>query len=162
VVDRPEPGPGDDEQRKAQLRREIADRPGLADRNEQAAGPLDEDELVARRDVAHVLDDRVELDRHALEPCSHERGKRFAEAPRRDLLGPLDEAGQAPEHHGVAARILRERSALHRLHDPDRHAARREREGQAGRDDRLADARVGGGDEEPARAGHEAVTAPIA
>src|SRR2546427_496587 len=84
--------------------RESRPRPPRAGGDEEAAGALDENGLVALGDPARAGDDVAELERRPFELGRDERCERRRERVRRDLLGRLGDAGPALQQHRVAAR----------------------------------------------------------
>src|SRR5437764_620254 len=76
VGDRPEPRTRDDEDRQLQVAREVADRPTLADGNEQSARALDERRVVPGCDRPHVRDRLLPVDGPVFQLGGGERSKR--------------------------------------------------------------------------------------
>src|SRR5581483_9226753 len=142
VVHRAEAGAGDDEDGHRKRGRQVEDRPPLAHRDEHAPGTLDERQLVTRRELLHARVNQIERELTPFRPRGDERGDRPREPERRDLVERLAELGQVLQRLRVAA------AGLERLHHADVETPPLQRERERGRDDGLADARVGSGDED--------------
>ena len=113
---------------QAEAAGEIGDRPALADRHEQAARTLDEQDVVPRRERVDGRGDGVELERAPLEP----RRPRAAPAAPRTRTGRSRPGRPRPPPRACSSIASPSGSsaaapALHRLRDPDVEAGRRER-----------------------------------
>jgi hypothetical protein len=149
VVDRAQPGARCDDDRQAEVERQVAHGVPERERDEQAADALGDEDLAGQR--AGRRDERRGLERRARELGGEVRRDGRAEAPRGDLVGRPPRRGGEQLVVGRASGLGLVDPGDDRLERGDVDAFGAQRGGQGRRQDGLADPRVGAGDEEPAR-----------
>ena len=110
MVDPAESRPSDEHDRESKLNDQVAHRPVLTSRNEEAAGPFNDHERISFGQLRIRLEDILHINASSLRTGSSNRSERCTESVRADELQRIFHACRGHQSTGVA---LIKRVGLH-------------------------------------------------
>jgi hypothetical protein len=155
MVDSAESGPSHQKDRQLQPTDQVAHGPTAAHRNEQTAGPFDDDTRIAACQSFILPKNLFPIDVPSLRRSSGEGSEGSVESVGRDEIERILDSRRSHQSTGVTVFLRTSLQArLNRFHHTDRTTSLHESADQCGGDNGLADARIRPCHEQPLSYSH--------